>query len=161
VALGLRVRGVPAARRVELVGYWLESLGLADVRRQYPWQLSGGQRQRVAVARSLVLEPDLLLMGEPSVSLDALTREDLQELVLGLMAASTRRLTAVLVTHDVAEAVLLGRGGGGAALAANHRRPGAREPIGRPAGLPAPNRVPREVPGGSGRSYPGSRAEQA
>ena len=108
-ALGLRIRGVPPTRRAELVGRWLEALGIAEVRRQYPWQLSGGQRPRVAIARCLVLEPDLLLMDEPFASLDALTREDLQELLLDLTAVATWRPTVVLVTHDVAEAVLLGQ----------------------------------------------------
>ena len=109
VALGLRIRGVPARRRAELVDLWMTRLGIADVRRRYPWQLSGGQRQRVAIARCLVLEPDLLLMDEPFASLDALTREDLQELLLGLTVTAANRPTVVLVTHDVAEAVLLGQ----------------------------------------------------
>jgi NitT/TauT family transport system ATP-binding protein len=107
--LGLQIRGVPARRRAEQVGYWLEVLGIADLRRRYPSQLSGGQRQRVAIARALVLEPDLLLMDEPFASLDALTREELQEAMLGLTLAAERPLTVVLVTHDVAEAVLLGQ----------------------------------------------------
>ena len=106
--LGLRIRGVPARQRDEVVGRWLEVLGIADLRRRYPSQLSGGQRQRVAIARALVLEPDLLLMDEPFASLDALTREDLQEAVLGLRLSADRSLTVVLVTHDVAEAALLG-----------------------------------------------------
>ena len=107
--LGLRIRHVPGRRRADLVGRWLERLGIADVRRQYPSQLSGGQRQRVAVARALVLEPDLLLMDEPFASLDALTREDLQEMLLTLTAATEARPTVVVVTHDVSEAVLLGQ----------------------------------------------------
>ncbi len=106
--LGLRIRGVPTRQRAEVVGHWLEVLGIADLRRRYPSQLSGGQRQRVAIARALVLDPDLLLMDEPFASLDALTREELQEAMLGLRLSSERSLTVVLVTHDVAEAALLG-----------------------------------------------------
>ena len=106
--LGLRIRGVSARQRSEAVGRWLEVLGIADLRRRYPSQLSGGQRQRVAIARALVLDPDLLLMDEPFASLDALTREELQEAMQGLCRSAERSLTVVLVTHDIAEAALLG-----------------------------------------------------
>ena len=91
----------------ERVDYWLERLGIAELRDHYPSQLSGGQRQRTAIARTLVLEPNVLLMDEPFSSLDALTREDLQNLVLGL--ADELQLTMVLVTHNIEEAVFLGR----------------------------------------------------
>jgi ABC-type nitrate/sulfonate/bicarbonate transport system ATPase subunit len=107
--LGLRIRGVPGRRQVELVDGWLERLGLADLREAYPAQLSGGQRQRVAIARTLVLDPDVLLMDEPFASLDAFTREDLQDLLLQLARGMGERLTTVLVTHDIGEAVFVGR----------------------------------------------------
>jgi ABC-type nitrate/sulfonate/bicarbonate transport system ATPase subunit len=86
---------------------WLERLGLSAVAEKYPAQLSGGQRQRTAIARTLVLEPDLLLMDEPFSSLDAPTRESLQSLTLEL--AAEQGLTLVLVTHSIEEAALLGR----------------------------------------------------
>jgi NitT/TauT family transport system ATP-binding protein len=89
------------------VAYWLERLGIDEVADQYPSQLSGGQRQRTAIARTLALEPDLLLMDEPFSSLDAVTREDLQNLTLSLCAEN--RLTLVVVTHSIEEAVVLGR----------------------------------------------------
>jgi ABC-type nitrate/sulfonate/bicarbonate transport system ATPase subunit len=89
------------------VSYWLERLGIDDVADKYPSQLSGGQRQRTAIARTLVLEPDLLLMDEPFSSLDAVTREDLQNLTLSLCAE--QGLTLVVVTHAIEEAVVLGR----------------------------------------------------
>ena len=87
--------------------YWLERLGIAEVADKYPSQLSGGQRQRTAIARTLVLEPDLLLMDEPFSSLDAITREDLQTLTLSL--CEEKQLTLVVVTHSIEEAVTLGR----------------------------------------------------
>jgi ABC-type nitrate/sulfonate/bicarbonate transport system ATPase subunit len=86
---------------------WLERLGIADVADKYPSQLSGGQRQRTAIARTLALEPDLLLMDEPFSSLDAVTREDLQNLTLSLCAE--KQLTLVVVTHSIEEAVTLGQ----------------------------------------------------
>jgi NitT/TauT family transport system ATP-binding protein len=89
------------------VEYWLERLGIDEVADKYPAQLSGGQRQRTAIARTLGLEPDLLLMDEPFSSLDAVTREDLQDLTLSLCAE--QRLTLVVVTHAIEEAVVLGK----------------------------------------------------
>ena len=119
VALGLQVRGFygpdgrhapqeeaagPLAGRV---GAWIDRMGLAGARLQFPGQLSGGQRQRAAIARTLALNPDLLLMDEPFGSLDAPTREDLQDLTLQLWAE--RDLTLILVTHTLEEAAFLGR----------------------------------------------------
>jgi NitT/TauT family transport system ATP-binding protein len=86
---------------------WLRRLGLKAVADHYPGQLSGGQRQRTAIARTLALEPDLLLMDEPFSSLDAPTREALQNVTLELVAE--QGLTLVLVTHSLEEAALLGR----------------------------------------------------
>ena len=93
--------------RMERVNYWLPRLGIDHVAHQYPGQISGGQRQRTAIARTLALNPDLLLMDEPFGALDALTREDLQRLTLELRAES--RLTTVIVTHNIDEAVFMGQ----------------------------------------------------
>jgi ABC-type nitrate/sulfonate/bicarbonate transport system ATPase subunit len=115
-ALGLRVRnfygpdGTHAPRDYQPeanVTPWLERLGLIDHAEKYPGQLSGGQRQRTAIARTLALRPDLLLMDEPFSSLDAPTRESLQNLTLELQAE--QRLTLVIVTHAIEEAVFIGR----------------------------------------------------
>ena len=86
---------------------WLERLGLAPFGDKYPAQLSGGQRQRTAIARTLALKPDLLLMDEPFSSLDAPTREGLQNLMMELW--TEQKLTLVIVTHAIEEAALLGR----------------------------------------------------
>lgn len=116
VELGLRVRnfygpdGTHAPRQYDPslnVDAWLERLGILDVARQYPGQISGGQRQRTAIARTLALHPDLLLMDEPFSSLDAPTREGLQRLMLELWAEQA--LTLVIVTHSIEEAVVLGQ----------------------------------------------------
>lgn len=119
VSLGLRVHGfygpdgthAPLERRPGDVqtqtDYWLQRLGLVAVRRHYPAQLSGGQRQRTAIARTLALNPDLLLMDEPFASLDAPTRENLQNLTMELRAE--QRLTTVVVTHSIEEAAFLGQ----------------------------------------------------
>lgn len=86
---------------------WLDRLGLADIREKYPSQISGGQRQRCAIARTLALHPDLLLMDEPFASLDAPTRINLQRLTLELW--SEQSLTLVTVTHSIEEASTLGQ----------------------------------------------------
>jgi NitT/TauT family transport system ATP-binding protein len=106
VALPLRraVRGRAARRAAALAA--LESVGLASSAAKYPWQLSGGMQQRVAIARALAYDPVLLLMDEPFGSLDAQTREDLEDLVLRVRAE--RGITILLVTHDIDESVYVG-----------------------------------------------------
>jgi NitT/TauT family transport system ATP-binding protein len=86
---------------------WLARLGIAELRNKYPGQISGGQRQRTAIARSLLQQPNLLLMDEPFSSLDALTREDLQRLTVELRQETG--VTTVVVTHNIEEAVYLGQ----------------------------------------------------
>jgi len=113
--LGLRIRSFygpdgkhsPEDFRPDVeVDPWLERLGLVPVADKYPGQISGGQRQRTAIARTLALKPDLLLMDEPFSSLDAPTRESLQNLTLELKAEE--HLTLVIVTHAIEEAAVLG-----------------------------------------------------
>lgn len=116
IELGLRVRQfygpdgrhAPAEALAPLkVDPWLDRLGLAAFQDQYPGKISGGQRQRTAVARTLALSPDLLLMDEPFSSLDAPTRESLQDLMLELW--SEQDLTLIIVTHAIEEAAILGQ----------------------------------------------------
>jgi len=90
----------------EQVDTWLTRLGIATLRDKYPSQISGGQRQRTAIARSLLQQPNLLLMDEPFSSLDAITREDLQQLTVELRQETG--VTTVVVTHNIEEAIFLG-----------------------------------------------------
>ena len=106
VAFGLRMRGIPddeQRRRVEEVAALLE---IADLLDRYPAQLSGGQRQRVAVARAIVMRPDVLLMDEPLSNLDALLRLHMRAELKRLHRET--RSTTVYVTHDQVEALSLG-----------------------------------------------------
>ncbi|MDK2889064.1 MAG: NitT/TauT family transport system ATP-binding protein [Thermoanaerobacter sp.] len=105
--LGLEIRGVSRLESLALAEEAMKELGIWEVRDHYPAQLSGGQRQRVAIARSLTLKPDLFLMDEPFSSLDALTREGLQNTLLDFW--KKKRATMVLVTHNIEEAVFLGQ----------------------------------------------------
>ena len=89
------------------VPYWLQRLGIDEVAEKFPSLVSGGQRQRTAIARTLALEPDLLLMDEPFSSLDAITRGDLQQLTLSL--CTEQNLTLIIVTHAIEEAAALGK----------------------------------------------------
>lgn len=91
----------------EDVRYWIQQLGLLEQIDKFPGQISGGQRQRCAIARTLVLRPDLLLMDEPFSSLDAPTRESLQHLVIDLW--QEHQLTMITVTHSIEEAAILGQ----------------------------------------------------
>ena len=106
-ALGLEIRGHGRAELRSRVVDALAQVGLDDFERAYPGELSGGMKQRLAIARALALDADLLLMDEPLSALDALTREDLQDVLLALWRQ--RRHTAMLVTHSIEEAVYLGR----------------------------------------------------
>lgn len=107
VALGLIARGMDRTIIHQKVDAILSELGIVQHRDKYPAQLSGGQRQRAAIARTLVTDPDLLLLDEASSSLDAITREHIQNLILSLY--KKRPMTIVLVTHSIEEAVFLGQ----------------------------------------------------
>jgi NitT/TauT family transport system ATP-binding protein len=108
VALPLRrtMRGSSRAARRAAAMAALGSVGLTRTAHRYPWQLSGGMQQRVAIARALAYDPVLLLMDEPFGSVDAQTREDLEDLVLRVRAE--RGITILLVTHDIDESVYTG-----------------------------------------------------
>jgi ABC-type nitrate/sulfonate/bicarbonate transport system ATPase subunit len=84
----------------------LEEIGLESLKDKYPHELSGGQKQRVAIARTLIGKPDFLLMDEPTSSLDAMTKEQIQQLIL--MQQQKLKTTLLFVSHDIEEAVFLG-----------------------------------------------------
>ena len=107
VVLGMQIRKDPARATRTAAEAVLDKLGLLPLAGRYPAQLSGGQRQRVAIARALVLDPKLLLMDEPFSSLDALTREEIQDFLLKIWEET--RLTILLITHNIEEAVFLGQ----------------------------------------------------
>ena len=107
IALALELIGANAASRHKVAETLLTELGLEGLGQRYPVQLSGGQKQRVAIARALATEPDLILMDEPFSSLDALTREHLQNTMVDMW--QRKGLGYIIVTHSVEEAVFLGR----------------------------------------------------
>ena len=105
VAFGLELMGMAQGERDEVASRYLAMVGLSHAADRLPHQLSGGMKQRVGIARALATEPDILLMDEPFGSLDAQTREDLQNELLDIHGHTKK--TIVIVTHDLDEAVLL------------------------------------------------------
>ena len=108
VAFGLECRGVGADERQQRAREWIKKVGL-DVDRdaqKFPHQLSGGMRQRVAIARTLILNPRIILMDEPFGALDPATRLRMQDLLVSLSREA--QATVFFVTHSIEEAVYLG-----------------------------------------------------
>ena len=106
VALPLRRTQPGRAQRQAAALDALGTVGLTGTAQKYPWQLSGGMQQRVAIARALACDPVLLLMDEPFGSVDAQTREDLEDLILAVR--QRRPMTILMVTHDIDESVYVG-----------------------------------------------------
>jgi len=105
IAFGLRGRGRSKGSQTTEVERFLELVGLGEFGDYLPSEISGGMKQRVALARVLILNPAVLLMDEPFASLDAQSREEMQDLLLTLRQELGH--TILFVTHDVNEAVLL------------------------------------------------------
>ena len=99
-------RNLDPRQAEQRVDYWLEKLGIRGLQNQFPAKLSRGQRQRTAIARTLVTEPDLLMLDEPFSALDAPTRDDLETEVISLRREMN--LTYIIITHDIEVAVVMG-----------------------------------------------------
>jgi NitT/TauT family transport system ATP-binding protein len=105
IDFGLRSKGLAEGARRERIARQVELMGLQGYESAYPHQLSGGMQQRVAIARSYVLDPDVLLMDEPFGALDAQTRVVMQEELIKLARVNPR--TVLFITHAVDEAIYL------------------------------------------------------
>jgi len=105
VEFGLEMKGVPRDERAKTAQRFLSLVNLDSFAGAYPHELSGGMQQRAAIARALAYNPSVLLMDEPFAALDALTRDEMQRLLVDVWRET--RKTIVYVTHNVAEAVYL------------------------------------------------------
>jgi NitT/TauT family transport system ATP-binding protein len=105
VIVGLEIQGTPRDEAIERARVYLHQFGLLPFQDSYPKALSGGMRQRVALARTLLPDPDILLLDEPFSALDYQTRLYLEAMVVD--TASRQGKTVVLVTHDIDEAIAL------------------------------------------------------
>ncbi|MGJ8697675.1 MAG: ABC transporter ATP-binding protein [Verrucomicrobiaceae bacterium] len=125
------------AERKQIVEHSLSVVGLADAMKKYPRELSGGMQQRVGIARAIALQPKVLLLDEPFGRLDSLTRMELQDVIIDILARE--KMTALIVTHDVDEAIFMAdrcvmmsngpKAGVGEILEINFPRPRNREAI--------------------------------
>lgn len=106
VEFGLEMRRIGKSEREETSLEFLRLVGLEKFADVFPHQLSGGMQQRVAIARALAYNPQVLLMDEPFAALDAMTRDDMQQLLTDVWQKTKK--TVVYITHNVAEAVFLG-----------------------------------------------------
>jgi NitT/TauT family transport system ATP-binding protein len=105
VMVGLQYRGVPDAEARAGALAWLERVGLREFGDRYPHQLSGGMRKRTALAQTLALDPDVILMDEPFSALDIQTRQLMENEVLDLWAA--KKKAVLFITHDLDEAIAM------------------------------------------------------
>ncbi len=105
IGLGLEIAGIGRSERVQRVRTAIENASLVGFDNAFPTMLSGGMRQRVSLMRTLVMEPEILLMDEPFGALDAHTKLDMHRLLLEIW--DRQRQTVVFVTHDLSEALTL------------------------------------------------------
>jgi NitT/TauT family transport system ATP-binding protein len=105
VMMPLDIRKLPKRERVDRAREWLHIVGLGEFENHYPRQLSGGMQKRCAIARTMVYEPEVLLMDEPFGALDAITKTTLQKTILELW--QRRQTSVIFITHDLTEAIAL------------------------------------------------------
>lgn len=105
IEFGLKMTDVKKDTRQEIVQNLVEEMGLTEFKDKHPHELSGGMKQRVGIARSLAIEPNVLLMDEPFSSLDEFTAETLRDLLLNIW--QKRKITIILITHLIREALEL------------------------------------------------------
>ncbi len=105
VIVGLQYRGVEEAQAIVQGEEWLQRVGLQGFGDRYPHQLSGGMRKRVALAQTLILDPDIILMDEPFSALDIQTRQLMENEVLELWGA--KKKAVLFITHDLDEAIAM------------------------------------------------------
>jgi NitT/TauT family transport system ATP-binding protein len=105
VTAGLEFRGVEAGEARRRADDWLQRVGLRGHGHRYPHQLSGGMRKRVALAQTLILDPEIILMDEPFSALDIQTRQLMENELLDLWSAN--RKSVIFITHDLEEAISL------------------------------------------------------
>ncbi len=125
------------SQRKQIVEHSLSVVGLGDSMKKFPNEMSGGMQQRVGIARAIALQPKVLLLDEPFGRLDSLTRMELQDVIIDILARE--KLTAMIVTHDVDEAVFMAdrcvmmsngpKAGVGEILSIDFPRPRNREAI--------------------------------
>ncbi|MDA8792983.1 ATP-binding cassette domain-containing protein [Bacteriovoracaceae bacterium] len=105
IGFGLKLRGVSKEERTKEITKVLEWVDLTEFRNNYVYELSGGMQQRVGIARALVANPEILLMDEPLGALDAITRQDIQKVVLSLWQKTQK--TILMITHSIEEALFM------------------------------------------------------
>lgn len=133
IAYGLDLRGGAKQEMLATVQRYIELMGLKGFEKSYPHQLSGGMQQRAGLARALAIKPSLLLMDEPFGSLDAQTRELMQEELLRILESEKK--TMIFVTHSIDESILLGD-----RIVMMSRRPGCVREI-FPVDIPRPRKI--------------------